>query len=543
MKPIVDMPADAAASGRIFQFNAERPEIVAEVIARELAAKSATEAKLEYVLNDAAFREIARLEQSRRETPELSHWRSLYGRVSTMSQGAKRDALEGMLRRYTLDIVGSFSPAVYKFVTNILPYGFSLLLKPQLEGSADSSRLSDRMIIQGEVDHLKALCKLGTVILVPTHQSHMDSVLVGFALDRLGLPPFTYGAGKNLFTNPLWRFFLPNLGAYKVDRRLTHQVYKDVLKTYSTVLLEKGYHSLFFPGGTRARSGEVEHKLKLGLLGTSVTAYTNNVLAGHPEKKIFIVPCTVSYNQVLEAETLVDDQLKRLGQSRYIIERDESSNWRRIFRFIRQTLSLDATVYVTFSKPLDPFGNTVDITGQSFDRSGRKVDIERYLWEDGEPKTVPQRDAEYTKECGARIVEAYMRDNVLLSTNLLAYVLFQSAKLMNPGLDLYQLIRRPDDVGTPIETIQLIVDKLRERLTTMAADGELRLGTMVATAPASRIVTRSLDIFGLYHSPPVAERRGDRIHRTDLRLLYFYQNRMADYGLERYMRELWTAAT
>ena len=57
-------------------------------------------------------------------------------------------------------------------------------------------------------------------------------------------------------------------------------------------------------------------------------------------------------HQLLEAETLVDDQLKRLGQSRYIIERDESSELRRIYRFVRQTLSLDATIYVTFSKPL-----------------------------------------------------------------------------------------------------------------------------------------------------------------------------------------------
>jgi glycerol-3-phosphate O-acyltransferase len=536
-------PIDTAFSGRIFSFNQERPDIVASVIQRELEAKAATDARLEYVLNDAAFREIARLEQARSESPELREWRSLYGRVGAMSHDAKRDALERLLRRYSMDVVGSFSPGVYKFVTNMLPKAFEVLLKPQLEGSSDATRLSDRMIIQGEVEHFRALTRKGTVILVPTHQSHLDSVLVGFSLLRCDLPPFTYGAGKNLFTNPFWKFFLPNLGAYKVDRRLTHQIYKDVLKQYSTVLLERGYHSLFFPGGTRARSGEVEHKLKLGLLGTSVTAYANNVLAGHPEKKIFIVPCTVSYNQVLEAETLIDDQLKQLGQSRYIIERDESTQVNRIFRFIRQTLSLDATVYVTFSKPLDPFGNDVDMAGESYDRHGRRIDTERYLWEGGEPKIVPQRDAEYTKECGSRIVEAYMRDNVLLSTNILAFALFQSAKLANPGLDLYHLMRMPDEAGTPLELVAQWVDKLREQLSAMAMAGDLRLGTMVATAPATRIVTRSLDIMGMYHSPPVAERRGDRIHRTDMRLLYFYQNRLANYGLEATMREIWKATT
>jgi glycerol-3-phosphate O-acyltransferase len=539
----VDSPIDGAFSGRIFSFNQERPDIVATVIRRELEAKSATDARLEYVLNDAAFREIARLEQARKDTPEMREWRNLYGRVGSMSHDDKREALERMLRRYSMDVVGSFSPGVYKFVTSFLPHAFSLLLKPQLEGSTDMSRLSDRMIIQGEIDHFRALTKKGTVILVPTHQSHLDSVLVGYSLLRCGLPPFTYGAGKNLFTNPFWKFFLPNLGAYKVDRRLTHQIYKDVLKQYSTVLLERGYHSLFFPGGTRARSGEVERKLKLGLLGTSITAYANNVLAGQPDKKVYIVPCTVSYNQVLEAETLIDDQLKQLGQSRYIIERDESTQLNKVFSFVRQTLSLDATVYVTFSKPLDPFGNDVDLDGESYDRHGRHIDTERYLWEHGEPKIVTQRDAEYTKECGSRIVEAYMRDNVLLSTHLLAFVLFQAAKLANPGMDLYQLMRRPDEEGTPIDDVAQWVDKLRDRLSAMATAGELRLGTMVATAPASRIVTRSLDIFGMYHSPPVAERRGDRIHRTDMRLLYFYQNRLAHYGLEATMRDIWNATT
>ena len=60
-----------------------------------------------------------------------------------------------------------------------------------------------------------------------------------------------------------------NLGAYRVERRLRFGLYKEILKEYSTVLLESGYHSLFFPGGTRCRSNEVERHVKLGLLGTA----------------------------------------------------------------------------------------------------------------------------------------------------------------------------------------------------------------------------------------------------------------------------------
>ena len=65
------------------------------------------------------------------------------------------------------------------------------------------------------------------------------------------------------------------LGAYKVDRRKKNPVYLEALKTYSTVVLEKGCHSLFFPGGTRSRSGNLEGRLKLGLLSTAFEAQKN----------------------------------------------------------------------------------------------------------------------------------------------------------------------------------------------------------------------------------------------------------------------------
>jgi glycerol-3-phosphate O-acyltransferase len=59
-----------------------------------------------------------------------------------------------------------------------------------------------------------------------------------------------------------------------------------VLKEYSTVLLEHGYHSLFFPGGTRSRSGGVERRLKLGLLGTALAAYQNHLRGGQPQRRL-----------------------------------------------------------------------------------------------------------------------------------------------------------------------------------------------------------------------------------------------------------------
>ena len=127
-------------------------------------------------------------------------------------------------------------------------------------------------------------------------------------------------AGLNLFGNPVVGLFMRNLGAYTVDRLKRDPLYKLVLKEYATYSLELGYPGLFFPGGTRARSGMVEKHLKMGLLGTTLAAFRNNLVARRPQPRLFIFPVTVSYPLVLEASTLIEDCLRREGQARYIID-------------------------------------------------------------------------------------------------------------------------------------------------------------------------------------------------------------------------------
>ena len=203
-----------------------------------------------------------------------------------MSEADRVARLDEVSRRYARDVAGNFNPRVFALSTRVLPRALTLLLAPKDFALAEEGmRLLDRhLITQGPIDTLRALARRGTLVFTPTHSSNLDSVVFGFALDRVGLPPVSYGAGKNLFTNPFLSYFMQNLGAYKVDRRIRHELYKEVLKTYSTVLIERGFHSLFFPGGTRCRSNVVEERLKLGLLGTGVEAFTNTLRRGHPQR-------------------------------------------------------------------------------------------------------------------------------------------------------------------------------------------------------------------------------------------------------------------
>ena len=198
--------------------------------------------------------------------------------------------------------------------------------------------------------------------------------MIGYALHLAGLPPCTYGAGLNLFANPLMSFFMSRLGAYTVDRRKRHRLYKDVLKAYSTELIGRGAHSLFYPGGTRSRSGCIEASVKRGLLGTGIAAWQEGLIQSEGARDILVVPVTLSCSLVLEAETLIEDALAVEGKSRYIISDDEFSRPTAVLKFVRQLMDLDASVVVGFGQPLDLFGNVVDDRGQSLDGQGRAFD-------------------------------------------------------------------------------------------------------------------------------------------------------------------------
>lgn len=526
---------------------ADRERIQVEVISRIVdahatRARSAAEGYLETLVNDTVYYERQRLDKERRDKvkDELSFYEGVRKRMNHASEKDLRGLVEELARRFVREVVGNFDQRVYRFATGVIPAGLWALLNamsPKRLFSLEGMRhgLASHLRVQGEVEHAKALLERGTLIVVPTHISNLDSILLGYTAHLIGLPPLTYGAGLNLFSNPLISFFMRNLGAYKVDRKKTCRLYKDVLKEYATCSLEMGYHNLFFPGGTRSRSGAVEQKLKKGLLGTAPVAYVNNLRAKKPRPGFFVVPCTISSMLVLEAETLIEDHLKEVGKSRFIIEDDEFSEPRRIYNFFSHLLSLDARILITFSAPLDIFGNAVDREGRSHDPHGRPVDTRSYVSRDGEPVHDEQRDSEYTRELSAEIVRAFKKDNVILSTNLVAYTLFELLVKRNPGLDLYRLLRTGGEAAsfTMQEVHQEVERVLGAVKRCQAEQGGPRFDGLLTAGDVQAIVNDALRTFGLYHARPAAERHGDRVFHEDRTLLLYYGNRLRGYDLGR----------
>lgn len=525
---------------------AEKEAVLVEVQSRVLAAKDALTERdpnfdLAAVINDALYHERRRLDTHRGSPTwksDAAFWKGVSKRLSRASERELRDILGSVIHRYLGEIIGNFDPKVYGVATKVIPYALSGLLNTMsptrlLSGFDSLASLDDHLIVRGELDTISKLIEIGTVILVPTHLSNMDSPVIGYSLFKVGLPPFTYGAGLNLFTNPIIGYFMHNLGAYKVDRLKKDDLYKDTLKEYATYTLEMGIHNLFFPGGTRSRSGALEKKLKLGLLGTGVLAYQNNLRNRKDRPKIFVVPCTLSYSLVLEAETLIEDSLKEAGKARYIITDDEFSKPGRILNFLRSIISLDSRIYVTFSEPLDPFGNRVLPDGTSVDHRGRPIDISGYVMSNGEVRADEARDAEYTRELGDAVMRTFAKDNTLLATHLLATVLFQMCKERHPKLDLYRMLRESalQSEGFPLIDVHTRTERLLAKLKKLVKEEKVRYGEERLGWDAQAVVSEGLKLFGVYHTTPAATRRGDRVFPSDPSLLLYYSNRTLPYGL------------
>jgi glycerol-3-phosphate O-acyltransferase len=519
----------------MFHFNELRPHVLAEVTRRVVEHYRRPGAEpIAYVLNDLAIHEEKRLK--RVAPPDTEEDKQRVRRISkALAQGADEPTLarllESQIRAYAEDIAGSFSLPTYRIATRILPSVFSLLFTPQdlKHGVLGFGNLEHRLRIDGDLEQLRRLAEQGTLVVVPTHLSNLDSPLVGFALERAGLPPMTYGAGKNLFTSPLTSLFMARLGAYKVDRRLRFQLYKEVLKAFSQVVLENGLHSIFFPGGTRSRSGAIERKLKLGLAGTALSAYIEGLKRDKP-RRYWFVPLTLNMPLVLEAETLIEDQLKEAGKGRYIIEDDEFSRFGRITTFVRKVLSMEQAIEVRFGAPRDPFGNRVDADGQSLDGRGRLIDPSRYVLINGRPEHHRGRDEEYTRELGRHIADDFVANASYFPTHIVAAALFAELEKALPGMDLYARLRAPREVVVPVSRLGARVDAVAQAVRRGESEGQGRLAERAMHKDGEALVGEALQSFSGYHTRPAAERRGDEVVLVDRELVLYYRNRLAHHA-------------
>lgn len=550
-KPILPGPENWP----VVQLSRNRKSFIHEVITesiRRVKSTSGNKNSLIEELETTLYRESLRIRNnSWRVDPadEAAFWREIKTKLVNLSNDpdnskySEEEILEEIVSRYAHEIAGNFNPSSYRLARSLVTFGFSRLLNAaRVKGFrslwSTQLKLRDKIQITGETDQIRNLAKIGTVIMVPTHFSNLDSVLIGWVIHSLGLPPFIYGAGLNLFNIEVLAYFMNSLGAYKVDRRKKNIPYLETLKAYSSLAIQKGCHSLFFPGGTRSRSGKIENKLKLGLLGTAMEAQRLNYTSS-PEgiaKKIFIVPVTLNYHFVLEAPVLINEYLKMKGQERYYVETDEYSTSFKITAFLIKFFTKGSDISVSIGRGLDILGNQVDEAGNSIDRMGRTINTRDYFISNGIITKDKQREEEYTRMLGDAIVKEYKTINRVFSSHLVAYTAFSMMRKKNPKLDLFSILRLPEeDQNINYEKFRSEFSKLREVIFELHQQGKVGLAPHMK-GDLDEVISHGIDNVGMYHvkRPLIFTETGD-IATQDISTLFYYHNRLKGYGLQKYI--------
>lgn len=474
-------------------------------------------------------------------------WNNIKAQLVNLNQAPAEDIkqsaanmVERIVARYVDEIAGNFKQSSYRLARTIITFGFARLLNAaRIKGPralwSGQLDLPDKIHVTGEIEQLRSLAKIGTVVMVPNHFSNLDSALIGWVIQHLGLPAFIYGAGLNLFNIGIFAYFMNSLGAYKVDRRKKNLLYLETLKAYSTQALKYGCHSLFFPGGTRSRSGRIEDKVKMGLLSTAIEAQRCNFIENSPGQatRIFIVPVVLNYHFVLEAPVLIHQFLEQQGQERYYVESDEFTNSYKILKFLVKFFTKGSAISVSIGRAMDPVGNYVNSEGNSTDMKGRPIDTADYFKSFGKITKDSQRDLEYTQMLGNRIVKEFHKINRVFSSHLVAFVAFQMFKKKHAKLDLFNFLRIPPDemlINFDSFLEQFII--VRNRVFELRNQGKLQTAHHLEGA-AEEVIAHGMNNVGMYHAkrPLLKNKRGEIVSK-DLYTLYYYHNRMHGYGLE-----------
>ena len=448
--------------------------------------------------------------------------------------------LKQIIHRYALEIVGTFRINTFLFARKFLTWFFNQLLqasfwKIRLKGG--KKRLVQKLLVKGDIDHVRSLAQKGTLLIVPTHFSNLDSILIGYVLDAVtGLPAFSYGAGLNLYNTGYTAYFLNRLGAYRVDRRKKNKIYLETLKSMSSLSIQRGTNSIFFPGGTRSRSGAIENKLKMGLLGTVVEAQ-RAMIQRNENTKIYIVPLILSYHFVLDGQSLIDQYLKQQGKSRYFKEGKDYSGLSGIIRFIWKILSEGNEITLSFGKAMDVIGNPVDQEGNSKDKYGNTINMADYFISEGRVNTDIQRETEYTGLLAENIIKRFHSDNIVLSSHLLAFAAFEMLCNENPKLDLFGILRLPtDDYIFDYNVLSATVNQLQKTLIIYAEKGKLILSPEIKSS-IDELIADGIKHLGTFHiKKPLKKNKSGEVISENFYLLYFYHNRLTGYGLEKWIK-------
>jgi glycerol-3-phosphate O-acyltransferase len=154
-----------------------------------------------------------------------------------------------------------------------------------------------------DIKKIREVAHKGPLILVPSHKSHMDYLIISSIFFQNKLAPPHIVAGSNLTFFPMGPVFRKS-GAFFMRRSFKNlDLYPEIFKQYIKTLICEGYSIEFFIEGGRTRTGKLVFP-KMGILKYLI----ESIEEGYNRDMIF-VPITINYDRILE-ESSYQKELK-----------------------------------------------------------------------------------------------------------------------------------------------------------------------------------------------------------------------------------------
>jgi glycerol-3-phosphate O-acyltransferase len=191
---------------------------------------------------------------------------------------------------------------------------------------------------ESQVVRLRAAMQRNPGILLWSHRSNLDNLVLTAAVQELGLPPAHVFGGINMAFGPMGAI-MRRAGVIFIRRSTGDDpLYKYVLREYVGYVLEKRFNLSWSIEGTRSRTGKMLPP-RLGLLSYAADAY----LQGRVDD-IMLLPVSITFDQLHEIAEYAD-------YARGAQKKPEGFGW--LYGFIKaQGARHYGKVYVRFGEPV-----------------------------------------------------------------------------------------------------------------------------------------------------------------------------------------------
>lgn len=147
------------------------------------------------------------------------------------------------------------------------------------------------------LERVRDASKEGCVVLLPSHKSHIDYLILSYIFNDENIQLPIIAAGDNLSFFPLGTVFR-RAGAFFIRRSFKGDpLYSTIVDSYVRRLIRDGFPLELFIEGGRSRTGKLLAP-KFGLLHMICEAALSL-----PQRKVFFVPVSIGYERIVETQS------------------------------------------------------------------------------------------------------------------------------------------------------------------------------------------------------------------------------------------------